>query len=86
MSAYAMIAILNSDVFAVAMLSVIFCSFGVIGLLVWSMKRNVARRDRHVDDLLEELAEEKRNRGATPTASHRAEWEKEADWWKQSDS
>lgn len=76
------IAILNSDVFALAMLFVIFCSFGVVGLLLWSMKRHVARRDRHVDELLEELAEEKRQQRQQPK-SERADWEKEADWWKK---
>jgi hypothetical protein len=47
------------------------------------MKRNVARRNVHVDALLEELeaqeaeAEPVGAKGASPQA-----WEKDADWWK----
>jgi hypothetical protein len=77
------IAAFEADAFAVAMLGVIFLSFGVIGLLLWCMKRNVARRNVHVDALLEELeaqeaeAEPVGAKGSSPQA-----WEKDADWWK----
>ena len=57
MSAGWRLAELAADTFAVAMMLVMFSSFAVIGLLVWSMKRHVSRRDRHADALLEELLE-----------------------------
>lgn len=75
-----MIAILESDAFAIAMLLVIFSGFGVLGLLLLSMRRHVARRDPHVDQLLEELAMEKRDKTVVLPAPKA--WEKEADWWK----
>lgn len=78
-----MTAILESDAFAVAMLVVICSGFGVLGILLASMRWHVARRDAHVDQLLEELAADERETLmgiAASTPSH--SWEKEADWWK----
>lgn len=79
-----MAAVPQSDVFAIAMLAVIFCSFGVVGLLLWSMKRKVARRDRHVDQLLEELEIERNSPAVHAHTTRREAWEKNADWWKNS--
>ena len=78
-----MIAGLESDVFAITMLGVIFLSFGVIGLLLWCMKRNVARRNVHVDALLEELDAQEISVEPVGAKSARSNaWEKDADWWK----
>ncbi len=79
------LALIESDVFAIAMLVVILCSFGVVGSLLWSMKRRVARRDANVDALLEELSG--KNVDAKPVARSEEqplqEWEKPADWWQK---
>ena len=75
-----------SDGFAIAMLGVILLSMGMIGVLFWCMKRNAARRDPHVDSLLEELEEEERRERLPRTApggeKPREPWERESDWWK----
>lgn len=77
-------AILESDAFAIAMLVVIFSGFGVLGVLLLSMRRHVARRDPAVDQLLDELAADEREKLVSVTASVPAHpWEKEADWWKE---
>lgn len=72
------------DVFALAMLGTFATSFGLLGLLWWSMRRHAARRDPAVDALLEEVAREETTGvevAAKPVAA--PEWEKEADWWKE---
>ena len=81
-----MIAILESDAFAIAMLLVIFSGMGVVGLLLLNMRWRVSRRDAQVDELLEELAaEEKKQVAAGPVKEPRQPWEKEPDWWKGDD-
>lgn len=79
-------AISAADGFVFAMLTVMVLSLGIICALLLSMRRNAARRDRQIDDLLEELEEEeKREKPAAPaprdTATHEP-WEKDGDWWK----
>ncbi|MFM2171924.1 MAG: hypothetical protein RI957_2153 [Verrucomicrobiota bacterium] len=77
----------ESDAFAVAMLVVIFSGLGVIGLLLWCMRWRSSRRDHHVDALLEEIAEEARSPVAHQTKHEsRADWERDADWWKNQSS
>lgn len=75
-----------SDGFAIAMLGVILLSMGMIGVLFWCMKRNAARRDPHVDSLLEELEDDERRERLSRTApvdeKSREPWERESDWWK----
>ncbi len=77
----------EADAFALMMLVVIFFSLGIVGLLLWMMKVKAAKRDPHVDALLDELAEsaktsktnaEKKHGNETPSQP----WEKSADWWK----
>lgn len=76
-----------TDGFAIVMLAMILLSMSVIGILFLCMRRNVARRDPHVDDLLEEVAEEEKRQntarvhGEVPKTPE--PWEKDADWWKQ---
>ena len=75
-----------ADGFVIAMLVMMALSLGVLGVLAVCMRRNVARRNRQVDELLEEVAaEEEREKlaqavGETPA---REPWEKDGDWWKQ---
>jgi hypothetical protein len=77
------IAVLEADAFAIAMLGVIFLSFSVIGLLLWCMKRNVARRNVYVDALLDELdAQEVATEPVGAKSETLQAWEKDADWWK----
>ena len=74
-----------SDGLVIAMLATMTFSLGTIGMLLLCMRRNAARRDKDVDNLLEEVAaEEKRAATPIPTDSpEREPWEKEGDWWKQ---
>ncbi len=76
-----------ADAFAIMMLMVIFLAFGTIGLLFHCMKRAAAKRDPHVDALLEELENDEREasklarQGPPPPSAQ--PWEREADWWKK---
>jgi hypothetical protein len=71
------------NAFAIAMLGVIAISLGIIALLFLCMKHSAARRDPHVDALLEELEHDERNSSRpAPRSSPPAPWERSADWWK----
>lgn len=73
------------DGLVLAMLCTMVLSMCVIGLLIFCMMRNVARRNRQVDELLEEVAETERREAQTPALSEvpKAEaWERDGDWWK----
>jgi heme/copper-type cytochrome/quinol oxidase subunit 2 len=75
-----------SDGFVLAMLAMIFLSASVIALLIFCGLRNAARRNRQVDDLLEEVAEEARRKKPAPTRTDPPKsepWEKDGDWWKK---
>ena len=75
-----------ADGFVIAMLVMMTLSVGTLVMLAICMRRNVARRNRQVDELLEEVAaeEEKANRAPTVAeAPPREPWEKDGDWWKQ---
>lgn len=74
----------EGDGFVIAMLATMALSFSVVGLLFLSMRWNAARRDREVDALLDEVAEEERKellavRDESPSPSP---WERDGDWWK----
>lgn len=74
------------DGLVLTMLLTMVLSMGVIGLLVFCMFRNVARRNRQVDELLEEVAETDRREKQTATLKETepkpAPWERSGDWWK----
>ncbi len=74
------------DGLVLAMLSTMVLSLCVIGLLIFCMMRNVARRNRQVDDLLEEVAETERLAKQAATLSEAGPkpepWERPGDWWK----
>jgi hypothetical protein len=76
-----------TDGFVIAMLAVLFLSFGTIALLLICIKRNAARRDSQIDELLQELAEDEKRDESPPQPAEpvkRAEpWERESDWWKK---
>jgi hypothetical protein len=79
-----------TDGFVIAMLAMMVLSLGIIAALLLSMRRNAARRDRQIDELLEEIEEEeKREKPAAPAPRdvatrepNREPWEKDGDWWK----
>ena len=75
-----------SDGFAIAMLAMILLSMGVIAMLLICMFRNAARRDPHVDQLLDEMEEAEKKADPTRTTGDAAPkqqpWEKDGDWWK----
>ncbi len=70
--------------FVIAMLVMIMLSLGVVALLFICMRRNALRRDRHVEELLEEVAaeEKKAEQAAVSEAPKQEPWERDGDWWK----
>jgi hypothetical protein len=74
-----------ADGFVIAMLTVMALSMGIIGVLLLCMRANVARRDRHVDDLLDEVDEEEKRSKRVPKEESRLAqaWERDGDWWKK---
>ena len=74
------------DGLVLTMLAAMALSLGIIGVLVVCMRRNAARRDRQVDELLEEIAaeEEREKHAASANDPPKAEpWERDGDWWKR---
>ncbi len=74
----------EGDGFVIAMLATMALSLSVVGLLFLSMRWNAARRNREVDALLDEVAEEERKellavRDESPSP---APWERDGEWWK----
>jgi hypothetical protein len=76
-----------TDGFVIAMLAVIFLSFGTVGMLVICMRRNATRRDPQVDDLLDEIASDEKRQKSPPQPADQVKpaepWERESDWWKK---
>ncbi len=75
-----------ADGFAIAMLAMIFLSMGVIGVLLLCMRRSASRRDRHVDELFDEMEEDERKQElarANPEKKPEVPWERDGDWWKK---
>lgn len=75
------------DGFAMTMVLILILSLGVVALLLVSIFRNGKRRDRQVEELIEEVRRSQEDRkiplpSAAPEA--REPWEKEGDWWKKS--
>ncbi|MGJ8633239.1 MAG: hypothetical protein ACSHX7_04905 [Luteolibacter sp.] len=74
----------EADAFALMMLAMILLSMGVIVMLLVCMARNAGRRDKGVDELLDEL---ERDQGPVrkpdpKKGEKREDWEKDGDWWK----
>jgi hypothetical protein len=80
------VAILSaSDGLVITMLCAMALSLGVIGVLIFCMRRNARRRDRQVDELLEEVAaaeERDRHAASVEDPPGAAPWERDGDWWK----
>ncbi len=72
----------ETDAFAIAMIVVMFSAFGVIALILITMFRNAAKRNKEVDELTDEVEREKPKEKA-PVSKAREPWEKDGDWWKK---
>lgn len=75
-----------ADGFVLAMIGVMMLSAGVIALLIFCGLRNAARRNREVDDLLDEVQQEEEREKHAPTKSEVPQpeaWERDGDWWKK---
>lgn len=76
-----------ADGFVITMLVMMGISLGVLGVMVLCMRRNAARRDHQVDELLDEVAEaeasEKRAAAGGENPNPAEPWEREGDWWKR---
>lgn len=70
-----------TDGLVIVMLTMMALSLGVVAMLFLCMRRNDANRDRQLEDLLEEVAEEEK-REKTHESPRTEPWEKNADWWK----
>ena len=69
----------------ITLLAMMALSLSVVAGLFYCMRRNVARRDAQVDELLEEVADgERRKKQAIRDAAKAPEpWERDGDWWKE---
>jgi len=78
-----MIAAIESDAFAIAMLLVICSGLGVVALLILTMRWRVARLAKLVDALFEGM-EGEQGQLAVSTSSNvqREAWERDPDWWR----
>lgn len=74
-----------ADGFVITMLAMMALSLSVVGLLFVCMRASAARRDREVDALLEEVAEEERRemQAVKETSKSDEPWERDGDWWKK---
>lgn len=70
-----------ADGFFVAMFAMMALSLGVVAMLFHCIRKNAACRDRQVEELLEEVAEEEKQEEIRKTPGPEP-WEKNADWWK----
>jgi hypothetical protein len=75
----------ESDGFAIAMIAVMSSAFGMIGLLIFGIVRSARKRDREVDDLVDEVSAptKKPPVAAAQPEKKPAAWEREGDWWKK---
>ncbi len=74
------------DAFALSMLTVVFLSFGMIGLLFLNMARRASRRDLELEQLIQEVATKSEDSTSIRPNNQSTEesWEREVDWWKKS--
>lgn len=75
-----------ADGFVYAMLGMMAVSLSVIAVLIVCMRRNVSRRDPHVDQLLEEVAAaeaQEKQAAQVPRPPAAEPWERDHDWWKK---
>lgn len=77
-----------ADGLVLTMLAMMALSFGTVALLAICGLRNAARRNPHVDELIEEVTATEMEQTPAPVATEPAvklePWEREGDWWKMS--
>lgn len=72
----------EGDAFAIAMIIVMFSAFAVIALILFTIFRSGARRNREVEDLIDDTTRKKVS--GKPSGDATGEpWEKDEDWWKK---
>ncbi len=73
-----------SDGFAIAMIAMILLALGILASLGFCMRANSKRRDRQVDELLDEISDEENRENEVPAeeAPPAEPWERNGDWWK----
>lgn len=75
----------EADAFALCMIGVIVCGLAFISIIFISILRNAAKRNRDVEELLDEVSRNEQPKKPEPVASQKEQqpWEKEGDWWKK---
>lgn len=72
----------ESDAFALAMIVALVCGLGVLALLAFTIFRNAAKRNREVENLIDEVSREEPKEKA-PAGQKPESWERDGDWWKK---
>jgi len=72
----------EGDAFALTMIVVLFSAFAVVALILFTIFRNAARRNREVEELIEDTTREDGGKKA-PVVPAGEPWEKDGDWWKK---
>ncbi len=74
-----------SDGFAITMIVMMLLAMSIIASLGFCMRANVARRDRQVDDLLDEVSDDEKSKNQVPAdeVPPTQAWERDDDWWKK---
>ena len=73
----------ETDAFAIAMIVVMISAFGVIALILVTILRNASKRNREVEELIEDIGQEEEKEEAPVAKKSREPWEKDGDWWKK---
>jgi hypothetical protein len=78
-------AVSDVDGFAMAMVLILVLSLGVVALLLFIIYRSGKRRDREVEELIDEMRDHEVDKLPAPPATPetREPWEKDGDWWKK---
>ncbi|MFT4175057.1 MAG: hypothetical protein QM627_00230 [Luteolibacter sp.] len=84
-----MIAMTSADGMVLVLFVVLALSFGIVLTMVLTIRASLTKRNRDVEELLEEVAAEVAKEARTLPAAgsalyqERQPWEREADWWKK---
>jgi len=74
-----------ADGLVLTMLGVMLLSFGIVAMLLNSIRRSMRCRDLVVEELIEEVALEARSGNSVAvnvTEVSSQPWEKDGDWWR----
>lgn len=73
----------EGDAFALAMIVVMVCGMGVVAMILFTIFRNAAKRNKDVEDLIDEVSRMDEGKQKTPAGLAPKAWEKDGDWWKK---